>query len=128
MAQQDADGMIGIGGRWWNFPGGQINFDSEFEWRSDGKLYLHDGAGNLVEGTDLTDAEIEQLARETVLAEVLELAATKLRSGDGWDEGTTGDVLREIFHVYPEHVTKKLGCRCCRGKSRQADLILRFQG
>lgn len=29
---------------------------------------------------------------------LLEAAAT----GWGWDEGTTGDVLREILHVYPE--------------------------
>jgi hypothetical protein len=25
----------------------------------------------------------------------------RLRTGQGWDEGTTGDVLREILHVYP---------------------------
>jgi hypothetical protein len=43
----------------------------------------------------------EQLFREIQLADVLELAAAKLRSGRGWDEGTTGDVLREILHVYP---------------------------
>jgi len=30
---------------------------------------------------------------------VLELAAAKLRSGEGWDEGTTRDVLNEIEHV-----------------------------
>jgi len=42
----------------------------------------------------------EQLLRELQLADVLELAAAKLRSGIGWDEGTTGDVLREILHVY----------------------------
>jgi hypothetical protein len=33
----------------------------------------------------------------------------KLRSGQGWDEGTTGDVLREVLHVYPTHVKKALG-------------------
>lgn len=32
----------------------------------------------------------EQLFRELQLAGVLELAAAKLRSGQGWDEGTTG--------------------------------------
>ena len=51
----------------------------------------------------------EQLFRELQLAGVLELAAAKLRSGQGWDEGTTGDVFREILHVYPEHVKKALG-------------------
>ena len=33
----------------------------------------------------------EQLFRELQLAGVLELVAAKLRSGRGWDEGTTGD-------------------------------------
>src|SRR5215472_8124589 len=43
----------------------------------------------------------EQLFRELQLADVLELAAAKLRSGMGLDEGTTSDILREILHVYP---------------------------
>jgi hypothetical protein len=30
---------------------------------------------------------------------VLELAAAKLRCGEGWDEGTTTDVLNEIEHA-----------------------------
>jgi hypothetical protein len=51
----------------------------------------------------------EQLFRELELAGVLELAAAKLRSGQGWDEGTTGDVLREILRVYQEHVMKAFG-------------------
>ena|ERR1700687_650891 len=51
----------------------------------------------------------EQLFRELELAGVLELAAARLRSGEGWDEGTTGDVLREILHVYPAHIKKALG-------------------
>jgi hypothetical protein len=42
----------------------------------------------------------EQVSRELQLAGVLELAAAKLRSGQGWDEGTTGDVLREVLHLY----------------------------
>jgi hypothetical protein len=41
------------------------------------------------------------LFRELQLADVLELAAARLRSGLGWDEGTTSDVLGEILHVYP---------------------------
>ncbi len=50
----------------------------------------------------------EQVTRELQLAGVLEAAATRLRTGQGWDEGTTGDVLREILHVYPAHVKKVL--------------------
>ena len=99
MAQQDTDGMISIGGRWWCFPGAQIDGDSwEGEWRDDGKLRLYDSIGNMVEGRELGEAEVEQLARENLLADVLE-AAAKLRSGEGWDEGTTTDVLNEIEHV-----------------------------
>jgi hypothetical protein len=50
----------------------------------------------------------EQLLRELRLAGVLEAAATRLRTGQGWDEGATGDLLREILHVYPAHVKKAL--------------------
>jgi hypothetical protein len=50
----------------------------------------------------------EQVSRELQLAGVLEAAATRLCSGQGWDEGTTGDVLREILHVYTAHVKKVL--------------------
>lgn len=50
----------------------------------------------------------EQVCRELQLAGVLEAAATRLRTGQGWDEGTTGDLLREILHVYPAHVKKAL--------------------
>jgi hypothetical protein len=100
MAQQDTDGMISISGRWWRFPGAQIETDLwEVEWRSDGRLYLHDGVGNVVEGRELSGAEVEQLARETLLADLLELAVVKLRSGQGWNEATTADVLNEIEHA-----------------------------
>jgi hypothetical protein len=58
----------------------------------------------------------EQVSRELQLAGVLEAAAAKLRSGQGWDEGTTGDVLREILHVYPAHVKKALGVALMLGK------------
>ena len=75
--------FIAIGGRWWRFLGAQIDADSwEVEWRSDGKLYLHDGIGNVAEGTELREAEVEQMSREMLLADVLELAAAKLRSGE----------------------------------------------
>jgi len=53
------DAMIGIGGRWWKFPGARIDSDSwEGEWRGDGRLYLHDGVGNVVEGTEVDNPEM----------------------------------------------------------------------
>jgi hypothetical protein len=58
----------------------------------------------------------EQVSRELELADVLELAAAKLRSGQGWDQGTTGDVLRDVSHVYPEHVKRALGLALMSGK------------
>ena len=58
----------------------------------------------------------EQVHRELQLVSVLELAAAKLRSGNGWDEGTTGDVLREILHVFPAHVKKALAMALLSGK------------
>jgi len=58
----------------------------------------------------------EQVSRELQLAGVLEAAATRLRTGQGWDEGTTGDVLREILHVYPAHVKKALALALLSGK------------
>jgi len=64
MAQQGKDGMIGIGGRWWRFPGARIDTDSwEVEWRTDGKLYLHDEAGKIVEGTEVSDVMPPRLSR-----------------------------------------------------------------
>lgn len=47
---------------------------------------------------------------------MLELAAARLRSGGGWDEGTTCDVLREILHLYPAHVKKALALALLSGK------------
>ena len=58
----------------------------------------------------------EQVHRELRLAGVLELATTKLRLGQGWDEGTTGDVLREILQAYPAHVKKALAMALLAGK------------
>jgi len=100
--------MLWFADRWWWFPGAQIDSESEFEWRGDGKLRLHDGGGNVVEGTELMEPEMEQLAREALLADVLEVGAARLRSEEGWDEGTTADVLSEILHVYPQHAKKAL--------------------
>ena len=50
-------------------------------------------------GQELSEAEVEQLAREMLLADVLEAAAAKLRCGEGWEEATTTDVLNEIEHA-----------------------------
>jgi hypothetical protein len=47
---------------------------------------------------------------------VLELATARLRSGQGWDEVTTGDLLREILRVYPAHVKKALALALLSGK------------
>jgi hypothetical protein len=58
----------------------------------------------------------DQLFREVQLADVLELAAATLCSGEGWEEGTAGDVLREILHVYREHAKKALGLALLSGK------------
>ena len=100
MAQQDTDMMISIDNRWWSFDGARIDGDSwEGEWRGDGKVYLLDDAGKMIEGRELSEAEVEQLSRETLLADVLEAAAAKLRSGEGWEEATTKDVLNEIEHA-----------------------------
>jgi len=46
----------------------------------------------------------------------LELAAAKLRSGEGYDEGTTGDVFREALNVYREHLKRALGMALLSGK------------
>ncbi len=58
----------------------------------------------------------EQVSRELQLAGVLEAAATTLRSGQGWEEGTTIDVFNEILHVYPRHVKKALATAFLLGK------------
>ena len=100
MAQQDTDMMISIDNRWWSFDGARIDGDSwEGEWRGDGKVYLLDDAGKMIEGRELSETEVEQLTREMLLADVLEAAAAKLRSGEGWEEATTEDVLNEIEHA-----------------------------
>jgi hypothetical protein len=58
----------------------------------------------------------EQVSRESHLAGVLELAAARLRTEQGWDEGTTGDLLGEILHAYPAHVKKALAMALLSGK------------
>jgi hypothetical protein len=90
--------MLWFSDCWWWFPGSRIGADSEFEWR-DYRLYLLEADGSAVEGRELSEAEMEQLSRETLLADVLELAAARLRSGEGWYKATTIDVLNEIEHA-----------------------------
>ena len=59
MAMQNSDLMIAIGGRSRRFLGAQIDGDSwEGEWRSDGKLRLHDSIGNVVEGLEVDNPEV----------------------------------------------------------------------
>lgn len=56
----------------------------------------------------------EQVSRELQLAGVLELAAARLRSGQGWDEGTTGDVLarnRQFLQSLTVNRIRKSPCR-----------------
>jgi len=67
-------------------------------------------------GNAYLSGQTDQLFRELKLASVLELAVGRLRSGQGWDKGTTGDVLGEILHAYSEHVKKALGLALLSGK------------
>jgi hypothetical protein len=115
MARQDTDGMIGIGGRWWKFPGAQIDGDSwEGEWRSDGKLRLHDGVGNMVEGTEVDNPKVlaviplpsaaERRRREILLARLMLVAIDIVLAGDPLGLETARDLSREVRHTYPELV------------------------
>jgi nuclear transport factor 2 (NTF2) superfamily protein len=54
MARQDTEAMLWFGGRWWWFPGARIDTDSEFEWH-EGKMYLLESNGNIVEGVEVND-------------------------------------------------------------------------
>ena len=84
--------------------------------------------GSITEQTGITieDAEAvhvawfrgttEQLSRELRLADVLELAAARLRSGTGWQESATTDVLNEVLYAYPQHVKKALALALLSGK------------
>ena len=110
--------MIGIGGRWWRFPGVQIDGDSwEGEWRCDGTVYLHDDAGNTVGGTEVDNPEVlavvlpspeEQRRRDTTLARVMLVAIDVILAGDSLGLETARDLLREVRHAYPELVDECL--------------------
>ena len=106
MESQDTDGMISISGRWWSFPGAQIDGDLwEGEWRSDGKVYLHDGVGNVVEGFEMfLPSPEERSRREVLLASLMILMTDHILSGDPLGLETARDLIREVRHCYPELV------------------------
>jgi hypothetical protein len=120
MAQQDTDGMINISGRWWSFPGAQIETESwEVECRGYGKLYLHDGVGNVVEGTEVHDSEVlavvpfptpqERRRREVMLARAMLVAIDIVLAGDPLGLETARDLSRELRHTYPELADESVG-------------------
>jgi hypothetical protein len=113
--EQATDGMISISGRWWSFPGAQIGTDSwEVECRGYGKLYLHDGAGNTVEGTEVDNPEVlavvplpspeERRHMEVLLARLMILMTDHILAGERLGLETARDLLREVRHCYPELV------------------------
>jgi hypothetical protein len=115
MAQQDTDGMISIGDRSWRFPGARIDTDSwEVEWRGDGRLYLHDGVGNAVEGTEVDNPEVlaivplpsatERRLREILLARLMLVMVDVVLAGDPLGLESVRDLVREVKHTYPEIV------------------------
>lgn len=53
--------------------------------------------------------ETDRLLREVALAGVLEAAANALRTGHGLVGDTAGDVVREIWHCYPNAGLKRGG-------------------
>ena len=120
MESQNTDGMISISGRWWSFPGAQIETDSwEVEWRGDGRLYLHDGVGNVVEGTEVDNPQVlavvpmptpeERRLREILLARLMLVTVDIVLAGDPLRLETTRDLLREVRHTYPELVDESVG-------------------
>jgi hypothetical protein len=55
------------------------------------------------------------VSRELQLAGVLEAAAASLRCGQGWDEGATGDVLREMVILSKIEAASLAYCLRSRG-------------
>lgn len=110
---EEPEVIMEISGRWWSFPGAQIGTDSwEVECRGYGKLYLHDGAGNVVEGTEVNDPEVlaglplptpeEQRLREVMLAQAMLVAIDIILAGEPLGLETARDLSRELRHCYPE--------------------------
>ena len=119
MESQDTDAILNIDGRSWCFPGARIDTDAwEVECRGYGKLYLLDGAGNVVEGTEVDNPEVlaglplptpeEQRRREVMLARVMLVAIDIVLAGDPLGLETARDLMRELRHTYPEVVDEYL--------------------
>jgi hypothetical protein len=115
MPQLETEVIMEISGRWWSFPGAQIDGDSwEGEWCGDGEVYLHDSIGNMVEGTEVDNPEVlavvplpsaaEQRRREVMLARVMLVAIDIVLAGDPLRLETARDLLRELRHAHPELV------------------------
>jgi hypothetical protein len=108
------DAMISIGCQWWRFPGAQIDTDSwEGEFRSDGKMLLHDETGAVTEGIEVDEQEDisgvlaiplpeERRRRQTALARVLLVAVDMTLAGEPLRLETARDLVREVRHCYPE--------------------------
>jgi hypothetical protein len=113
------DAMISIGSQWWRFPGAQIDTDSwEGEFRSDGKMLLHDDTGAVIEGTEVDEPEdssevfvllpAERRRREILLARLMLVAIDIVLGGDLLGLETARDLVRELRHAYPELVDEYL--------------------
>jgi hypothetical protein len=108
------DAMIWIGGSCWRFPSARIDTDLwEGEWRSDGKVYLHDDDGKVVEGIEVDEPENisevltallpeERRRRELLLARLMLIAVEIVLAGDLLGLETARDLSRELRHAYPE--------------------------
>jgi len=114
------DAMISIGSQWWRFPGAQIDTDSwEGEFRSDGKMLLHDDTGAVIEGTEVDEPEdssevlgllpAERRRREILLARLMLVMVDIVLAGDPLGLETARDLSRELRHAYPELVDESVG-------------------
>lgn len=121
MAQEDTDPMIGVSGRWWKFPGAQIEMGSwEAECRSDGKMLLRDDTGAVIEGIEVDNPEEdtaglltvpmphERRRREIMLARLMLVAIDIVLAGEPLGLETARDLSRELRHCYPELVDEHL--------------------
>ena len=115
MESQGEIVIINIGSRSWRFPGSEIDLNSEFECRGDGKLYLHDDSGAVIEGIEVDEPEDisgelaislpeERRRRELQLARVMLSAVDLIVSGEGLGLESGRDLIREIEHTFPELV------------------------
>jgi hypothetical protein len=113
------DAMISIGARSWSFPGAQIDTDSwEVEWHSDGKVYLHDDTGAVIEGTEVDEPEdssevlvlspAERRRREILLARLMLVAIDIVLGGDLLGLETGRDLLKEVEHTFPELAAERV--------------------